>query len=76
AAPLMPPACLTRTNVSISSCRHGIEFDVFVVTDASGPCNEVTRYAAWDRMSAAGAQLMKRFGVAAEPHRDWRNDIE
>ncbi len=51
-------------------------FDVFVVTDASGTFNEVTRYSAWDRMSAAGAQLMTWFGVACELHRDWRNDIE
>jgi len=32
--------------------------------------------AAWDRMSAAGAQLMTWFGLACELHRDWRNDIE
>lgn len=51
-------------------------FDVFVVTDASGTFNEVTRQAAWDRMSAAGAQLMSWFGVACELHRDWRNDVE
>ncbi|MBO4119802.1 hydrolase [Cupriavidus gilardii] len=58
----------------LSALEEG--FDVFVVTDASGTFNEVTRYAAWDRMSAAGAQLMNWFGVAAELHRDWRNDIE
>lgn len=51
-------------------------FDVFVVTDASGTFNEVTRHSAWDRMSAAGVQLMSWFGVACELHRDWRNDIE
>ncbi|MEL4377184.1 isochorismate family cysteine hydrolase YcaC [Brucella cytisi] len=51
-------------------------FDVFVVTDASGTFNEVTRHSAWDRMSAAGVQLMTWFGVACELHRDWRNDIE
>lgn len=51
-------------------------FDVFVVTDASGTFNEVTRNAAWDRMSQAGAQLMSWFGVACELHRDWRNDVE
>jgi len=51
-------------------------FDVFVVTDASGTFNEITRNAAWDRMSAAGAQLMTWFGVACELHRDWRNDVE
>ncbi|WP_083001508.1 isochorismate family cysteine hydrolase YcaC [Halomonas sp. GT] len=52
------------------------EFDVFVVTDASGTFNELTRDAAWDRMSSAGAQLMTWFGTACELHRDWRNDIE
>ncbi|WP_105102597.1 isochorismate family cysteine hydrolase YcaC [Microbulbifer pacificus] len=52
------------------------DFDVFVVTDASGTFNPLTRDAAWDRMSAAGAQLMTWFGVACELHRDWRNDIE
>lgn len=51
-------------------------YDVIVVTDASGTFNDITRHAAWDRMSAAGAQLMTWFGVAAELHRDWRNDIE
>lgn len=51
-------------------------FEVFVVSDASGTFNELTRAAAWDRMSAAGAQLMTWFGVACELHRDWRNDVE
>ncbi|WP_332698273.1 isochorismate family cysteine hydrolase YcaC [Bosea sp. (in: a-proteobacteria)] len=51
-------------------------FEVFVVTDASGTFNEVTRHSAWDRMSRAGAQLMTWFGVACELHRDWRNDVE
>lgn len=51
-------------------------YEVFVVTDASGTFNEITRNAAWDRMSAAGVQLMTWFGVACELHRDWRNDIE
>jgi nicotinamidase-related amidase len=51
-------------------------YQVFVVTDASGTFNEVTRHSAWGRMSAAGAQLMTWFGVACELHRDWRNDVE
>ncbi|PVZ56846.1 hydrolase [Pseudomonas sp. B1(2018)] len=51
-------------------------FDVFVVTDASGTFNELTRESAWSRMTAQGAQLMTRFGLACELHRDWRNDIE
>ncbi|HER35218.1 MAG: hydrolase [Halothiobacillaceae bacterium] len=52
------------------------DFEVFVVTDASGTFNALTRDAALDRMSAAGAQLMTWFGVACELHRDWRNDVE
>lgn len=51
-------------------------YDVFVVTDASGTFNEITRHSAWDRMSSAGAQLMTWFGLACELHRDWRNDVE
>ncbi len=52
------------------------DYDVFVVTDASGTFNELTRDSAWNRMSEAGAQLITWFGVACELHRDWRNDIE
>ncbi len=59
---------------ALSAIEEG--FDVFVVTDASGTFNEVTRHAAWARMAAAGVQLMNWFGVACELHRDWRNDIE
>ncbi|MCT6698651.1 hydrolase [Rheinheimera sp. 4Y26] len=51
-------------------------YDVFIVTDASGTFNAMTRDAAWQRMSAAGAQLMTWFGTACELHRDWRNDVE
>jgi nicotinamidase-related amidase len=51
-------------------------FQVFVVTDASGTFNALTRQSAWDRMSAAGVQLMTWFGVACELHRDWRNDVQ
>jgi nicotinamidase-related amidase len=51
-------------------------YEVFVVTDASGTFNEMTRHSAWNRMAAAGAQLMTWFGVACELHRDWRNDVE
>ena len=52
------------------------DFEVFVITDASGTFNHLTRDSAWDRMSNAGAQLMTWFGMACELHRDWRNDIE
>lgn len=52
------------------------DFDVFVITDASGTFNHLTRDSAWDRMSQAGAQLMTWFGASCELHRDWRNDVE
>jgi nicotinamidase-related amidase len=50
-------------------------YEVFVVTDASGTFNEITRNSAWQRMAAEGAQLMTWFGLACELHRDWRNDV-
>ncbi|HET9237829.1 MAG TPA: isochorismate family cysteine hydrolase YcaC [Oligoflexus sp.] len=59
---------------ALSALEEG--FDVFVVTDASGTFNELTRHSAWERMTAAGAQLMTWFGIACELHRDWRNDVE
>lgn len=59
---------------ALSALNEG--FEVFVVTDASGTFNELTRQSAWSRMEAAGAQLMTWFGAACELHRDWRNDIE
>ncbi len=52
------------------------DFDVFVVTDASGTFNHLTRDSALNRMTNAGAQLMTWFGTACELHRDWRNDVE
>ena len=58
---------------ALSALEEG--YEVFVVTDASGTFNEVTRHAAWNRMAAAGAQLVSWFGVACELHRDWRNDV-
>lgn len=59
---------------ALSAIEEG--YEVFVVTDASGTFNAQTRDSAWDRMSAAGAQLMTWFAVACELHRDWRNDVE
>jgi len=59
---------------ALSAIEEG--YQVFVVTDASGTFNEITRQAAWDRMGAAGVQMMNWFGVACELHRDWRNDVE
>ncbi|MBG3011647.1 MULTISPECIES: isochorismate family cysteine hydrolase YcaC [Proteus] len=59
---------------ALSALEEG--FEVFVVTDASGTFNAISRDSAWDRMSKAGAQLINWFGLACELHRDWRNDIE
>lgn len=59
---------------TLSALAEG--YEVFVITDASGTFNEITRHSAWNRMSAAGAQLLTWFGAAGELHRDWRNDIE
>jgi nicotinamidase-related amidase len=59
---------------ALSAIAEG--YEVFVVADASGTFNPVTREAAHKRMAAAGAQMMTWFGVACELHRDWRNDIE
>lgn len=59
---------------ALSALEEG--FEVFCVTDASGTFNEVARHSAWNRMSAAGAQLLNWFAVACELHRDWRNDVQ
>lgn len=59
---------------ALSALEEG--FEVFCVTDASGTFNEIARHSAWDRMSAAGAQLLNWFAVACELHRDWRNDVQ
>lgn len=59
---------------ALSAIEEG--YDVFVITDASGTFNPMTRDAAWNRMSQAGVQLMTWFGAACELHRDWRNDVE
>lgn len=59
---------------TLSALKEG--YEVFVVTDASGTFNALTRDAAWNRMSAAGAQLMSWFAVASELARYWREDVE
>lgn len=67
------------TDVCVTFCAlSALEagYEVFAVTDASGTFDESCRYAAWDRMSSAGVQLVNWFAVACELHRDWRNDIE
>lgn len=51
-------------------------YEVFVCTDACGTVSEAARYAAWDRMSQAGAQLMNWFSISGELQRDWRNDVQ
>jgi nicotinamidase-related amidase len=58
----------------LSAIEEG--YQAFVVTDASGTFNEMTRHSAWSRMEQAGAQLITWFAVACELHRDWRNDVE
>lgn len=58
---------------ALSALEEG--YEVFVITDASGTFNAMTRDAAWERMVAAGAQLMTWFGASCELHRDWRRDI-
>ena len=40
---------------ALSAIAEG--YEVFVVTDASGTFDEITRHSAWNRMSEAGAQL-------------------
>lgn len=68
---------VTEVCVSFSGLSAlGEGFEVFVVTAASGSFNEFNRHSAWNRMSAAGAQLVTWFGVACELHRDWRYDVE
>ncbi|GMK55482.1 hypothetical protein CspeluHIS016_0205380 [Cutaneotrichosporon spelunceum] len=59
---------------ALSALAEG--YEVFVVTDASGTFNQMTRDAAWQRMQNAGAQLMTWFGTACELHHHWGNDIE
>lgn len=71
-AGVVTEVCVAFPALSAIEAGH----DVFVVTDASGTFNQITRNAAWDRMSQAGAQLISWFGAACELHRDWRNDIE
>ncbi|DAZ96470.1 TPA: hypothetical protein N0F65_008337 [Lagenidium giganteum] len=52
------------------------DYDVFVIIDASGTFDEITRQASIDRMLAAGAQTMTWFAAACELHRDWRKDMQ
>lgn len=69
-AGIVTEVCVTFP--ALSAIEAG--YDVFIITDSSGTFNHVTRDAAWDRMSKAGAQLITWFAAACELHRDWRND--
>lgn len=60
--------------VALSAIAEG--YEVFAVTDASGTFSPVVRDGAWNRMSAAGVQLVNWFAVACELHRDWRRDVD
>lgn len=71
-AGVVTEVCVAFPALSAIEAGH----EVFVITDASGTFNEMTRHSAWTRMQAAGVQLMTWFGAACELHRDWRNDVE
>lgn len=57
---------------ALSALEEG--YEVFVITDASGTFNQLTRHTAWLRMQSAGAQLMNWFAMSNELRRDWRKD--
>lgn len=57
---------------ALSALEEG--YEVYVITDASGTFNELTRHTAWLRMQAAGAQLLNWFAMSNELRRDWRKD--
>lgn len=56
---------------ALSALEQG--YEVFIATDACGTFNDAARYAAWNRMSQAGAQLMNWFSISGELQRDWRD---
>lgn len=58
----------------LSALKQG--YEVFVITDASGTFNDISRNAAWLRMQQEGAQLLTWFAMANELRRDWREDME
>jgi nicotinamidase-related amidase len=60
--------------VALSAIAEG--YEVFAIADASGTFSPLVRETAWNRMSAAGVQLVNWFAVACELHRDWRRDVE
>jgi len=60
--------------MTLSAIEAG--YEVFVVTDASGTFNDVSRESSWLRMQAAGAQLVTFFAAACELARDWRSDLQ
>jgi len=71
-AGIVTDVCVTLP--TLSALEAG--YHVFVITDASGTFNEISRYSAWMRMASAGAQLMTWFSAASELQRDWRKDAQ
>jgi nicotinamidase-related amidase len=61
-AGLVTEACVA----SLALSAHNEGYKVFIVTDASGTFNAAARHAAWDSMSAAGAQLVTLFCLASD----------
>ena len=55
----------------IRACRRRGNWDVTVVTDASGAVSVEAHEVAIQRMIAAGANMMTWLAVAAEWQRDW-----
>lgn len=49
-------------------------YEVYVVTDASGTFDPVTRHVAHARMLQAGAVLINWFALVCELQKDWRNN--
>jgi nicotinamidase-related amidase len=67
-AGIVTDVCITFP--ALSAIEEG--YQVFAAVDGSGTFNEVVRYAAWDRMSQGGVQLMNWFSILCELTRDWR----
>lgn len=57
--------------LSLSLIQEG--YTVYANTEASGTFNARIAREAFDRMQAAGVQVMSNFGIALDLMRDWRN---
>jgi hypothetical protein len=57
--------------LSLSLVQEG--YTVYTSAEASGTFNERIAREAFDRMAAAGVQVMSNFGIATDLMRDWRN---